>query len=155
MKRISITERVTLEPIYLNKNYKNYLKQEIVKKSQGKCTKENGYIINICDILTIKECESQSGIVFAVTYTADSFLPKIDDIIETKVCLCFASGILAIYKDVHKILIPANKLTNYTFTNNSYVSKNNKIQVNTEISIKITSVKFSEGVFQSTGVLNE
>ena len=64
-----INKKITLDPQYLDSNYKTYLLQKLKDNIKNECNKEYGYYLDLKRIVSIKDnnITSNSEIIFAAS----------------------------------------------------------------------------------------
>jgi DNA-directed RNA polymerase subunit E'/Rpb7 len=157
MSRITIHEKIAVEPSALNSNIRNHLFNKIVSTFSNKCDKEYGYILKVYDdirIISNVVSSASSDIFFDVTFPAKVLKPEIGKEYTGKVFMIFQHGILIEVHDRMKILIPADKLKDFTY-NKKNVFKNNTdtIQINSVVTCVIDRMQYEKNNFSCIGNL--
>lgn len=157
-----IEKRVSLNPSFLGKNYKNALIKKIKDLCENDCTQEYGYIIEVKMLNKIKDnyiSNVNSDILFNVEFEAITLKPEIGSIFTDKVCMVYNCGIFVNIKDKMKVLIPLTSLKEYKFDSNKKIFYNKEtkkeIQEGCDITVIITGLKYSKKNFSCYGELKE
>jgi DNA-directed RNA polymerase subunit E'/Rpb7 len=150
MSIINITEKIEIEPKYLNANIKQHILSKLKKNKIGKCTKQNGYVLSIESIEKYKDNIipiATPNILFDVTYQAKVLKPEINDKFDAEVLLIYPQGIYLQKEKVLDILIPSSSIKNFKYDSISGNFKNNEGQLISQedyISVIITAVHYEE-----------
>jgi DNA-directed RNA polymerase subunit E'/Rpb7 len=157
-----IEKSICLEPEYLSKN----LMQSLIEKARttwvGKCTKEDGYIINIKSIISIKNnyiSPSTTSIVFILKLSAEVLKPMIDDVLEGHATMVLQQGIFVSVEEKLNILVPFSKLDEYDFDKIDNIFKKKDEPLKTirkgdRVEIKISAIRYEKNGFNCIGTLN-
>lgn len=155
---LTYSKQIAIEPSKLNNNLIPYIK-ETLDKNIGNCTKKDGYILEIGDILSFKSMpisRASGEIVVEVSYQANTILPKLGDTFTGTVKMAFKYGILVSVNDILKVLITTSPFLNdYQFENDKYVNKENgeEIKMNDTIELVIHNVIYDNNSFKCLGKL--
>ena len=149
-----INQKVSIDSKYLDKNIEKHLLNKLKKIMEGKCTLDNGYIIDVKRIVNIgdnKIGRANSLVIFNLTYEAEILRPKKGDILYGTVCMIFHHGIFVDVNGKMKVLIPATSMPAYVYNqiDNSFgpISKGDKL------SIEIVMIKYEKKQFSCIGCL--
>lgn len=107
--------KVEVSPEQVNKNWRDSLFLNICQKFQGKCTREDGYIISIQKVLRIFDqyIKRTSGVVlFFVEVLAQCILPKKGDTLEAIVDMIFPHGVFCHHHTL-RMMMPIAKCKNF------------------------------------------
>lgn len=162
LKLITLERKITLEPEYLDCNFKRHVWDKIVKVCLNTVNKDTGHIVGIRKIMKImdnKISNVNSEIIFTVKFKADVLKPEAGKIFEGVVHIIFGSGIFVSIQDKFQVLIPEYKLRDkYTlnivdkiFENKEDPSDN--IECKQIRSVKIIDLRFTKQNFQCVGEL--
>lgn len=157
----SIITKVVVQPANLNSEIYNFLHKKLERFYGNKCSEEHGYITEIKKIIKIlgtKISPTTSDIIFEVEVDILALKPKVDKIYNSLVCMVFSRGIFAEIKNKLKVLIPIDKIKNYSLNSdeNKFSHKNDKtnnIEKGSYIKVEIYNFKYSDGNFNCLGVL--
>ena len=144
-----IESRITINPEFLNKNFRKAILDKLQKVTENHCSSEYGFILKVNKILKIKEnfisnvdCE----VIFVVVYEAETLKPEVNKVFTGKVGMVFHGGIFVKIHDKFEVLIPTSKLLEYTFdaSQKMFIHKtnNNLIQEGDKIDVMITGMKY-------------
>ena len=154
---ITIQKQICLEPKYFDKDIKNHLYEKIKMTMIGNCDQEYGYIMEISPSVTILEnfvATSTTGVFFTVKFNAKTIKPEINQIYDCTITKIFPHGIFA---EVHKIkiLIPADKVTNFVFdkVSQTFKFKKTELKVGDEIKVEIEKERYEKQNFKCIGKL--
>jgi DNA-directed RNA polymerase subunit E'/Rpb7 len=155
-----INKKITLDPQYLDSNYKTYLLQKLKDNIKNECNKEYGYYLDLKRIVSIKDnnITSNSEIIFNVEFEVETLLPIKDKEFEGTICMIFISGVFVNIKNKLKVLLPITELKNYTYcsSTNTFISNNEKnkyksLKKDDVITVKILDLKYSKKQFSCFG----
>lgn len=91
-----IEVKMEISPEYMDKQWRSHLFAHTCLKLQGKCTKEDGYILRVQKITRIHDqtiSRINGMVAFFLEVLADCLLPKIGDKIEVIVDMIFPHGV--------------------------------------------------------------
>lgn len=154
---VNIDQKVSIDPKFLDSNISYHLLQKI-RSMEGKCTFDYGYIITVNKIVELGEniiAPANSLVVYNVKYEADTIKPEKGMELRGEICMVFQHGVFVDILKKLKVLIPVASLEGYTFTGDSFVSKEDdeNIKVGSEVNIRITIVKYDKKSFSCIGEL--
>ena len=160
MNKITITTKVNLEHMYLNKNFRKHLIEKIVTNSKTNCTQTYGHIIEVDDdieILSNKITRTNSDIEFEVRFNAMTLKPLPDNEYECKVCMIYKDGIFLDVLERQQILVPKSRLKDYVLDKDFLVrnSPHKMIKVGDSVRVRIIGSKFTKNNFHCFGDLIE
>jgi len=150
----NIKQKVSIEAKYLDSDVKNHILDKLKKMMEGKCTLDNGYIINVRRIIDLGDntigC-ANSLVIFNVTYEVDIIRPEIGQKLSGAVCMVFNHGIFVDVSGKMKVLIPATSMLSHVYnqTTNSFGS----ISKGVDVSIEIVMIKYEKKQFSCIGKL--
>lgn len=150
----NINQKVSIASKYLDNNIEKHILDKLKKTMEGKCTLDNGYIINVNKIINLgdnKIGRANSLVVFNLTYEAEILRPQKGDILFGTVCMIFHHGIFVNVKGKMKVLIPATSMSSYVY--NHIDNTFGPISKDTEISIEIVMIKYEKKQFSCIGKL--
>ena len=147
MNTINIEKRICLHSKYLDSNIKKHLLNKLKELSEGSCSKDHGYIINIKQIIDIIDHEigrSNTDNIFNIKFEADVLKPEPNCELSGKVCMIYKDGIFINIMDKQKMLIPKNNLQDYTYDENQkiYYNDDKTIKVGDEITGIVTATRY-------------
>lgn len=139
----------------------------------GACDKQNGYIIDIQNIKIQYNiiCRFNGDCDYTVTYDVTYLMPKEGHVYtDCRVSFLHETCIICEFKNIH-ILIPKDKMIDWTFISNSYVhnnessirnssncnnnnnDNNNKtiISLNSNVTVKIILIQYKNNEIQCIG----
>lgn len=140
------SKQIILNPSELTENYKETIINKINKK---KCD-ENGVIISLGDIKSIKNVISRDGKFINFTVDIDILIakPEIGIILSLKPSLIINKGIFfKMYEHFHFFVPNDSKLKEWTFINNSFKKNNKTINKDDEVTIIITNIRYDNNKF--------
>lgn len=155
-----IQTRVILNNCYLDNNYKSHILKKLKKTLENNCNKEYGYILEVIDIVNIIDNiidNTNSFPVFTVVCNIECLKPKIGDIYQGNVCMIFENGVFVDIKNKIKALIPTIHLKDieYNSDENLFENDNITIDMNSEVKIELTSIKYEKKQFICIGKLSQ
>lgn len=153
-----ITQEVSIESMYLDSDIKDHILDKLKKTMTGKCTLNDGYIIEVKRIVALGENRigcANSLVIFEVTYEAEIIKPEKGQNMSGKVCMVFQHGIFVDVCGKMKVLVPAASMSTYTYSSddNSFESPDNTIVHGVEIEIEIVMTKYEKKQFSCIGKL--
>lgn len=158
MSREKIEKNIYIHSKYFGKNIRENIAEEVKRKFSNYCDKDHGYIIHIHDKITIIGnivAPSGMGAFFNVIFYADTLKPSIGAKYRGRVCMLFPNGIFVDVKEKLKVLLPVEKMGEYKYKDNDNIFKKgkNKIEIDSEVELEITSIKYEKQNFQCIGKL--
>lgn len=154
----TITQKVTIKAMYLDSNIKTHLLNKLKESMEGKCTFDEGYIIDVKRIISIGDntigC-ANSLVIFNVTYEAEVLKPEEGHILSGNVCMVFQHGIFVDICGKMKVLVPSASMNDYKYQedNNMFKKVGHIIQNDVEVSIEIVKTKYEKKQFSCIGKL--
>ena len=155
----NITQKISIEPEYLDNNINNHLLNRIKYLAEGTCTLNNGYIINVNKIKKIVKNiidSSESLIIFEIVYEATTLKPTIGLILTGTICMILPQGLFVNIDGKMKVLIPSSSM-NFKFKKDEYdeyyVNKTGKSKLvnGMDIKIQIIMIKYEQKEFKCIG----
>lgn len=154
---IHITQKVPIEPQFLDSNIKTHIFNKIKQKMDGVCTLQTGYVLSVNKIIDIGDNivdRANSLAIFNVTYEADVIKPEKGQIISGDVCMVFQHGIFVNISNKIKILIPSLSMSEYKYNNtDAFIGKSVIIKNGINVTISITMIKYENKQFSCIGKL--
>jgi DNA-directed RNA polymerase subunit E'/Rpb7 len=153
MNRKFVEKSICLEPSFLGNNLHEALLQKVRQTWVGKCTKQDGYIINIERIARIIDnyiSPSTNSVVFSLFVEATILKPEIGLQLDAKVNYVLSQGIFACTEGKLKFLIPYSQLTEYSFASGEFKQLEKPevtIKMNDTIPIEITAIRYEKNNF--------
>jgi DNA-directed RNA polymerase subunit E'/Rpb7 len=150
----NINQKVSIESKYLNSNTENHILDKLKKIMEGKCTLDNGYIIDVKRIINLGDNTiggANSLVIFDVTYEVEILRPENGQILSGTVCMIFHHGIFVDIKGKMKVLIPSASMSSYIYnpSDNSF----GPISKGINVSIEIVMIKYEKKQFSCIGKL--
>ena len=147
-----ISTKVTLKFKYLNNNIEQHIYDNIKETVIGKCFKQHGYINDIKEIVSYKEnviSNTNSAVIFNVTFIAIVLNPQIGDIYYTNIFYLDCNSILVTLENKLKMIVPPFTLVGFKYddVNNYYVNGDDKYMLNDKMKIEIVNVRFLNNKF--------
>lgn len=95
-----IKVKVEMMPEQINHQWKLYLFSQLCQKYQGKCTRDDGYIVQVKKILKIYDqyVTIHGKILFFLEILTECILPKIGDCIDVTIDMIFSHGVFCHHK---------------------------------------------------------
>jgi hypothetical protein len=150
MSRLVVEKNIPLEPNKLDCNLYKHLLEKINNTFLNRCDQEYGYIVKIYDNVTILSniiSSTSPNVIFKVKFGIKSIKPETGKKYKCKVCMVFPNGIIAEIENKIKVVIPINKLTEYTFEKTCFKKDNITISKNDDLDIVIDMVKYEKQNF--------
>lgn len=110
-----INMKVEMHPEKIDQNWRSSLFATVCHKFQGKCTREDGYIVSIKKIEKIYDqyIKRTSGVVlFFIQVFAECILPTNGDTIEAVVDMIFPHGVFCHHHSL-RMMMPIAKCRNF------------------------------------------
>lgn len=160
MLQQTITQKISIESKYLDSDIETHIFNKLKKNMEGRCTFDDGYIINIKRIVRIdsnKIARANSIVIFDVIYERDVLKPVEGQILNGKVCMVFQHGIFVDIYGKMKVLVPVKYMKGYNYNEdeNKFVGKHKNIELGLEISIDIMLTKYEKKEFSCIGKLHK
>jgi len=155
----TISQRISIESMYLDSDIKYHILNKLKKTMEGKCTFDNGYIISVNKLLEIGDNKigcANSLVIFNVTYEADVLKPEKGHILSGKVCMVFQHGIFVDIYGKMKVLVPATSMEQYEYQQgeNIFTRGKNTIENGVDVSVDIVDTKYEKKQFSCIGKLH-
>lgn len=150
-----IKVKVEITPEKIDENWRTNLFLMVGDKFKGKCTHEDGYIINIKKIATIydQHIKRNSGnVLFYIDIIADCILPKVGDHLEAVVDMIFPHGVFC-HHHMLRMMMPIVKCKDFhirqEFSTNSLFNPHTKqvIKKGDIVPIVIDDVRFENDLY--------
>ena len=156
-----IQKPICLDPQDLDQNLKLSLLIKAKEIWVGKCTKEDGYILEVVDIAEILDnfiSPATTSILFTLKLVAKVLKPEIKKCFNTCVTMVLQQGIFTLCEDILNILVPISQLIGYDFDGTKGVYKStldpeNVISIKTQIQVEITAIRYEKNKFTCIGKL--
>ncbi len=158
MEKISLEDRIYLEPKFLNENYSKHIYDKIIEKYTNYCTEEYGYILKIYKNIEILEnflSEVNTGAYFKVKFKVKILKPKIGDEIVGEICFIHGSGLVAKINEKLKIAISDKNMGKYKYDKGFFRKKSETINIGDKIKAVISSIKYEKRTFHLLGIFSE
>lgn len=143
---IILTEQITIHPNQLNNNLIEVIQSIIKKKVVGRCNDEQGYILELVNIISIQNghiVNETGNIIYNVAVKVKTFQVDKDELIQGIVFKIDNKGLFA-QSGPFEIYVSSTKIPpRYTFKDNKYVSSTDTIELNSLINIKVIGKKLS------------
>ncbi len=145
---IIITEQISIPPKLLNANLMNTIETFLSNKVINKCDDENGYIMDLINIISINGGEivgDNASIIYNVTAKVKSFKVDKDEIIQAIVYKLDNKDLFA-QAGPFRIYVSATKISpryKYESNGNKFVSSSDTISLNSMIPIKVIGKKLT------------
>jgi DNA-directed RNA polymerase subunit E'/Rpb7 len=154
-----IKQKVSIDAMYLDKNFKYHILVKLKKTMEGRCTFDNGYIITVNKIINVGSNtigSANSLIIFDITYEANTLRPEKGVLLTGKVCMVFKHGIFVDICGKMKVLVPSNFIKGYEYQqdSNSFTFLKSIIKNDVEVSVDIVDMKYDKKQFSCIGKLN-
>ena len=135
MNVVTLKRNIELDESFLCKNFYKHLVDAVEKTFIKSCTKKDGYIVNITEIVDYdnKISNTNSKIVFTIVFKASTLKPQIDDVYNAKVYeICEnLDGIQNIFVQIEDLIYALLK------TDNVY-------KIDDVLKVRITNVRFNK-----------
>jgi DNA-directed RNA polymerase subunit E'/Rpb7 len=151
-----IKQKVSIESKYLDSNIRQHILDKLKNTVEGKCTLDNGYIIDIQNIIKLGDNKigcANSLVIFDVIYQAITLKPEKGDILCGEVCMIFQQGIFVNVKGKMKVIVPATSMSSYTYNQvkNVFENDDNLISEGIQVNIEIIMTKYEKKQFNCIG----
>jgi len=155
LKKKVIDVKTTIQPQYVDKDWRKNLLFNVRKKFEGKCTIDDGYIINVKRIVKITDqriARLNGNIEFDLSIVIERVLPKIDDRMEVVIDMIFPHGVFC-HHMMLRMMMPISKCGKFTmrqeFSTNSLVCKDTKkvFRKGDLVPIIINDVRFENDLY--------
>lgn len=157
-----ITRHQTISQVVIEPHELGNIRESIHKKltqTIGKCDR-SGYVLDVYDIqygtMTNIIARNSGQCIYTITYTKDTFTPKVDDVYLSTIIHVFKDGIFCRYCGVD-ILIPREMSPNLEFQYTHFYDARTRLKysVHTPVHVKIVMVRYDHNAFQCIGMINE
>jgi DNA-directed RNA polymerase subunit E'/Rpb7 len=158
MSRIVIEKRVSIKPFALDSNLQEHLYSKICEEMLEKCDSTNGYIMKIYKNIKILENSVSSAspnVFFLIQFTAKVMKPEVGSTYTGTVCMVFSHGIFVEVGEKMKVLVPTNKLKEYTFVPGKNMFKKGSVVIcqGDKLDVSIDMIKYEKHNFNCIGNL--
>lgn len=154
---VTIRKKVSLEPKYIDKNYKNHLHKKLVTKFQGSCSEEHGYITEIGNDIEIigNFIDTRGYIIFDIKLNITALKPEKNVIYTAQVMMIDSVGIFVTVEDKLQIIIPEERAGKYKYNEEDETFKYKKkvISENSTVRVQLLEYRFENNSFQCIGKL--
>lgn len=155
---VSIIERrISVPPSKLDYNIKESILQIAKNTFENKCSKDEGYIIQILKLNKILGNKVSVGgeCIFKVNLEAKVLKPEKDKVFKSIICMIFPNGVLVEIEEKMKALIPIDKMGDFKLSEDYSNISNDKITLEKgdEVNIELYDFKYSKHNFNCLGVL--
>lgn len=154
MNTITIDKFICLKPFELDNNIKNTILNNMRNYLVNKCSENNGYIISVNKIIKILDTRisnTTSDIICNVRVEVCSLKPVLENVYKATICMVFSQGIFVEIEEKMKVLIPTDKLEEFTFENFSFRNGDIVLSNDDIISIAIYDYKYLNNSFSCLG----
>lgn len=152
MENKSILKSIKIHPSKLTSNLKNHIMDVLKETYENKCILNIGYIIEVLKIENIQSSfisRANSEIILNVKFNINYIEPKVDSILQVKVCHVIEEhGILCRINNI-RIIVAKNTLSDFNFNrkSKSFTKENTSIKLDDQIKVQIKGVKFSNDIY--------
>ena len=153
-----ITERIYIEPEFLNSNIKEKIFEKINTLADT-CSQDYGYILKIFkNTIRIPNgivSTTGPGVYFTVSFKAKTIKPEIGKKYIGEVYAVYSYGILVKVEKMKGIYIPADKIPGYSYNEKQYYEKKGYPNITKGVSVKflIEIIKYENKAFKCLGTL--
>jgi DNA-directed RNA polymerase subunit E'/Rpb7 len=143
---VFITRNICIEPKCLHKGIKDEIFLKLKQLTKLECSKEYGHVLNILDNIEIKNnciANSNSDLIFTVTFEAENFKPEIKGRYKAKIIRVLKDGIFLNIKNVQKVLIPACSLEGFEYSEQKFIKKKLVLKEDDSVECEIIDIKYS------------
>jgi len=161
MEKRNVETELFIEPQYFSEEmFSDYI-LKLLKEKEGTCTKEDGYLEHLYQIVDIqnKGLYDSGYCHVKVIFEASCFKPDIGKEVETTVEMVFPHGIFSsLY--VLRFLVPYSSLKmDYDYIEDKQIYRHKKntdeiIKVGSKININITDLKYNKAHFSCIAQLS-
>lgn len=148
-----IKVKMEMTPDKINQHWQTHLFSQICHKFQGKCTREDGYILHIKKIVKIHDhfITIHGMGLFFVEVLAKCILPKIGDYMEVVIDMIFNHGVFC-HHQMLRMMMPSSKCSipiRQEFSTNSLYDPSSRriIRKGDVITVRIEDVRFENDLY--------
>lgn len=148
-----IKVKIEMVPENIDCHWQNHLFLQICNKFQGKCTREDGYILHIKKINKIYDqyITIHGKILFFVEVLAKCILPKIGDCIDVIIDMIFNHGVFC-HHQMLRMMMPSTKCDlqiRHEFSTNSLYDLRSKrvLRKGDVLTVLIEDVRFENDLY--------
>ena len=157
MEIITLEEKISLHPKYVNSNINKYLYDKLNLDYKNKCLQKSGYILDIYPDFTILDnniYSSTNSIILNVRIKMKVLKPEVGTKLKVVVLHVLKNGILTECQNVLKIFIPSNNINNMKFDSlkNCFTYNETTINRTDTIEIEISKVRYENNKFDCIGI---
>lgn len=144
----TISTRVEIEPEYISNLIHTHLLQNVKSRLEGKCTKNEGYIFEVCEIT---ETNNITENVFYLKCVVLSFKPVIGGVYDTHISMIYNGGVFGTIHGRQRVLVPKNTEFSFNPLTKTGVICGRELSVGDVIQVRITAIKYSNREFSCIG----
>ena len=152
MSTVKMDTKIYIEPKLFDSKIKEHIFCKLREKTLLTCVDGLGYVMDVSKINTIKNVHSN---LFIVNHESTLFKPEKDTVYNGIVRMICKEGIFAEINDIQKVLVPTSFIYDtYEYNDNMFICKKNTnktIDVNVELKIKLTTIKYYNTKFNCIG----
>lgn len=147
--------KIEMRPEQVDEHWETRLFLNICQKFQGKCTRQDGYIISVKKILKIQDqhiTRTNGHVLFFVQVLTECILPRIGESLEAIVDMIFPHGVFCHHRML-RMMMSMVKCKNFQIrqefsTNSLYNPQTNKvIHKGDTVQIVIDDVRFENDLY--------
>ena len=158
MSRITVEQKISIEPKFLNSKLNCYIFKKLQEKMVGKCDQNYGYILKVYDNITILGnilSSASCNVFFHIRFDIKILKPKIGNLYEGTVFLVFSEGIFVEVANKMKILVHVDKMNNYKYSKKKNIFKKDLKTISKDdvVEIAIDMIKYEKQNFNCIGSL--
>lgn len=160
MTEKEIDKYVCVEPSLIHVYDAASLRENLFNKARdiylNTCTKDDGYIIEILDLVEIldnKISRANARIIFKLRLKALIIKPEVDKPMDGIVSNCLPNGVFIMIENCIKVMITPMSLKDYFFNNKNYVKDDKTISVGTPLTAIIKKIRYEKNKFTCIGEL--
>lgn len=158
LKRQLISRTICLDPSLLNSGIQGHIHDKAKEAWEGKCTKDEGFIIKIHGVSKIVDnyvSPATSGLIFDLLLDVETMKPQVGDIFEKQTVAqiipqgIFTSGIAVVF-------VPITEFSDFSFVDGELVHDDGrKVKKDDILKVEITATKYDRNNFKYIGRLKE
>lgn len=159
---MTFDQAIVMPPSCLYRDLKNLLKAKLIEKVQGSVSEKYGYVICVISIeepASGKILDTSGDVLFNMKYKAVVMKPFVGEVVDGVVEKVEKYGVHVGVGPI-RVFISNSQFPpdfEYNETNNQYISrsKNDKLNLDTEIRFRILGIQYEGNEFHPTGTMNE
>jgi DNA-directed RNA polymerase subunit E'/Rpb7 len=158
LRRQLLSRTISLEPSLLNRDIINHIFVKAKEAWEGKCTKDEGFIIKIHGVSKIVDnyvSPATSGLIFDLLLDVETMKPQVGDVFEKQsVAQIIPQGVFT--SGIAVVFVPITDFSGFGFVDGELINDDGrKVKKDDILKVEITATKYDRNNFKYIGRLKE